>query len=233
MTGIMSAFFNLRPPLPKYEYTWDVNSVLDYIVSLGDNTTLALKQLTYKMAMLLALSCAGRSSDLCAFDTQYMRLVENEIVTFSLAKLTKSRRKGKPPLKIEIKALEGEKSLCVITTLQVYLERTRKFRERTEDSSRSQLLISFVEPHMPVVPCTIAGWLLKLMAEAGIDTEVFRAHSTRGASTSKAAAKGLSCKEILAMAKWKKQATFYKHYHRQVVTQSQSETNFEAVVLAC
>ena len=72
------------------------------------------------------------------------------------------------------------------------------------------------------------------MAEAGVDTEEFKAHSTRGASTSKAAAKGLSCKEILAMAKWKKQATFYKHYHRQVVKQSLPRTTkFETVVLAC
>ena len=98
---------------------------------------------------------------------------------------------------------------------------------------RSQLLISFVEPHQAVVPCTIAGWLVKLLTEAGINTQMFKAHSVRGASTSKAAAMGLSCKEILTMAKWKKQATFYKHYHRQAVSIAETKTkSFETTVLS-
>ena len=35
------------------------------------------------------------------------------------------------------------------------------------------------------------GWLLKLMMKAVVDTKVSKAHSMRGALTSKAAAKGL------------------------------------------
>ena len=232
VTRIMSAFFNARPPMPRYEDTWEVNPVLDYIISLGDNDTLALKQLTYKITMLLALSCAGRSSDLRAFDVRYMRL-EEDVVSFNLAELTKSRRKGKPPLKMVINSFPEDASLCVVSTLKTYLHRTEKFRDRQDGVPRSQVLLSFVEPHRAVVSCTIAGWLIKLMTEAGIDTALFKAHSTRGASTSKAAAMGLSCKEILAMAKWKKQSTFYKHYHRQAVANSEKKTKrFESSVLS-
>ena len=232
VTGIMSAFFNARPPMPRYECTWDVNRVLDYIISLGENDNLALKQLTFKLTMLLALACAGRSSDLHAFDVNFMKLQENE-VCFTLAKLTKSRRRGKPPLKMVIHEFPENTRLCVLLTLKAYLLRTKNFRERTPRSDRSQLLLSFVEPHKAVVSCTIAGWLVKLMTEAGIDTETFRAHSVRGASTSKAAAKGLSCKEILAMAKWKREATFYKHYHRTVLPiVERKPTQFENTVLS-
>jgi hypothetical protein len=49
-------------------------------------------------------------------------------------------------------------------------------------NSKSRLLLSFVEPHK-VVPCTIAGWLVQVMSNAGVDTSDFKAHSTRGAST--------------------------------------------------
>ena len=64
-------------------------------------------------------------------------------------------------------------------------------------------------------------------------TALFKAHSTRATSTSKAAAMGLSCKEILAMAKWKKKSTFYKHYHRQAVANSEKKTKrFESSVLS-
>ena len=106
------------------------------------------------------------------------------------------------------------------------------FRNRTDGHDRNQLLLSFVEPHRPVVPCTIAGWLVKLMTESGIDTDQFKAHSTRGASTSKAAARGLSCKDIMAMAKWKNSSTFYNHYCREVTESLATQAkNFEDCVL--
>ena len=218
--------------MPRYEVTWDVDMVLTYIVSLGDNNTIALKHLTWKMNMLLALACAGRSSDIHALDTRFMKL-DLDKVTFSLAELTKARRKGKPPLKVEISAFVDDKKLCVVNTLQDYLDRTKNFRARSDKYVRHQLLLSFVEPHKPVVSCTIAGWLLKLMAEAGINTDEFKAHSTRGAATSKAAAKGLSCKEILNMAKWKKKSTFVKHYRKEILQQSKDSANkFGSVVLS-
>lgn len=72
---------------------------------------------------------------------------------------------------------------------------------------RNQLLISYVEPHKLVVSCTIAGWLVRLLKEASIDTDEFRAHLTRGASTSTAQAMGLSCSEILEAARWSKITT--------------------------
>ena len=230
VTGIMSAFFNARPPLPRYQVTWDVDQVLQYIESLGENKSLALKQLTYKLNMLLALACAGRSSDLRALDTSFMRM-ENDSVTFSLARLTKSRRKGKPPLTIVVHKFGENPLLCAYSTLVDYLDRTKRLRQREDPSKRTQVLLSFVEPHRAVVPCTIAGWLVKLMTDAGVDTSEFKAHSTRGASTSKAAAQGLSCSEILKMAKWSKEATFYKHYHRKIVKQSK-KVEFASTVLA-
>ena len=232
VSAMMAAFFNARPPMPRYEVTWDVDIVLKYLLELGDNSSLALKQLTFKMSMLLALACAGRSSDVGALDIRFLNLGENK-VHFTLAKLTKSRRKGKPPIKIELSKFEGHSNLCVISTLNTYLERTRLFRERKDGKLRHQLLLSFVEPHHAVVSCTIAGWLIKVMSEAGIDVETFRAHSTRGAATSKAAAKGLSCKEIMGMAKWTRKSTFEKHYHKEIVkTPSGESKKFEAVVLS-
>ena len=64
---------------------------------------------------------------------------------------------------------------------------------------RHQLLLSNEEPHKPVVSCSISGWLVKVLGEAIIDTNKFKAHSTRGASTSKESTKGLACKDILEM----------------------------------
>ena len=65
---VVGACFNANPPQPRYVVTWDVDKVLDYIHMLGDNSTLSNKCLTLKLSMLLALSSAGRCSDLRALD---------------------------------------------------------------------------------------------------------------------------------------------------------------------
>ena len=51
-----------------------------------------------------------------------------------------------------------------------------------------------------------------MMAWAGIDISQFKAHSTRAASTSAAAASGVPMKDILKTANWSRESTFQKFY---------------------
>ena len=60
----LKGVFNSRPPMPRYKDIWEVSKVLRYLQSLGPNESLSLKDLTIKLAMLLALSLANRSSHL-------------------------------------------------------------------------------------------------------------------------------------------------------------------------
>ena len=99
------------------------------------------------------------------------------------------------------------------------------------DLDRNQLLLSYVEPHKPVVPCTIAGWLVSVLKQAGMDTHQFKAHSTRGKSTSKAKAMGFSYSEILEAARWSKVTTFKRHYLREINNAS-SKNKFQHTVLS-
>ena len=64
VTRLLKGIFIDRPPLPRYSHTWNVQTVLDYLISLGNNHKLSLKQLTWKTAMLLALTRPSRSADL-------------------------------------------------------------------------------------------------------------------------------------------------------------------------
>ena len=77
---VVGACFNANPPQPRYVVTWDVDKVLDYIHMLGDNSTLSNKCLTLKLSMLLALSSAGRCSDLRALDVRCMSIKDSSIV---------------------------------------------------------------------------------------------------------------------------------------------------------
>ena len=58
----MKGIFQSRPPVPRYCKTWDVNLVLQYIGSMGNSQELSLKDLTYKLVMLVALTTAQMAS---------------------------------------------------------------------------------------------------------------------------------------------------------------------------
>ena len=64
---------------------------------------------------------------------------------------------------------------------------------------QSNLFISIRKPHKPV---TSGHWLKRVMKLAGINTEVYSAHSNRGVPTSKVKAEEVPMLEILKAANW-------------------------------
>ena len=54
------AFWQQKPPIPRYHATYDTSVILRYIDSLGENETLSNKQLSEKTAFLVAFSTLSR-----------------------------------------------------------------------------------------------------------------------------------------------------------------------------
>ena len=90
----MKGVFNSRPPEPRYSQTWEVSLVLDYIKALGPNEKLSLKLLSRKLATLLALVLAHRSSDLSRLTFQGRKYSASG-VSLRLSGLAKQARPGK------------------------------------------------------------------------------------------------------------------------------------------
>ena len=105
-------------------------------------------------------------------------------------------------------------NLCVVHCLQCYMARTRSFRPVMGPTTHNQLLLSFHRPHRPVKSCSIARWFRYILGSAAIDTAVFKGHSTRAASQSKARAGGVPLEEVLKMADWSGTSTFARFYYR-------------------
>ena len=116
------------------------------------NESLSDKALTLKLTALLALTSASRTLGLHHLDIKFMAQTEDYVV-FSFGQLHKSWRKGKSPPSITFTAYHSDRDLCVVSTLRAYLERSKLWRV---DENRSQLLLSFIKPHKPVVSCSIA-----------------------------------------------------------------------------
>ena len=65
--------FNQWPPRPCYEVIWNVSKVLNYIDVLWESEFRILQILTWKLAMILALTRPFRSADLVMLDLRYCR----------------------------------------------------------------------------------------------------------------------------------------------------------------
>ena len=101
----------------------------------------------------------------------------------------------------------------MVTDVKAYMDRTAPLIKEA-----TQLLISLKKPYAPISCDTLSRWTKLVMTMAGIDTVVFRPHSTRAASAS-AAAKHIPLQDILKSAGWSKETTFSKYYHKKVQKQ--------------
>ena len=209
VSRFMRGVFNSRPPQPRYTFTWDVSRVLNHIRVLGSNDTLSLKKLTYKLATILALANASRSSEIHALDVSYMK-VSQVGVTFTLGDLTKTSRPGKLR-SLFYPVLEQDRILCPVNTLNEYLLRTKKYR--LSGRSQSRLFLTVVKPFKPAHKSSIARWIKTLIREAGVDDH-FGAHSIRGASTTAATMQGMSVADVMKVADWTSDSTFKNFYYR-------------------
>ena len=94
VTRLMKGVFNRRPPQPRYAFTCDVGTVIEYVCFFGRNSDVSLKQLSHKLVVLLALSNASRASEIHALDIRYLSRNDDGI-TFAIAELTKTAQPGK------------------------------------------------------------------------------------------------------------------------------------------
>ncbi len=208
---LMKGFFNRNPPKPKYAHTWEVEPVLTFIRSLPPVKNLPLKMLTFKAVLLLALSTLGRVSSLVHIDIKSMS-VSNSCLRFVPTKLYKHHRPAYGVKQVVIQAFE-DGSICPVATIAEYISRTSNLR-----GDETQLFVSHQKPHHRVVSSTISRWIIEGLALAGVDTETFRAHSTRGAAASCSQKLGVSMKNILEAAGWASNSTFSRFYHRPTAT---------------
>lgn len=206
MTGV----FNLCPPKSKYNETWDVSKVLCYLKTLSPVDRLSLKQLTWKLAMLIALTQASRSHSLSLITIDGLRQ-DQDSITVQYCGLLKQSKKGRDNPVLQLKKYTPDRRLCVYSVFLEYINRTKHIR-----GSESRLFVSYMKPHKAVTSTTISRWLKSVMFLSGIDIKRFQSHSIRGASVSRAKCFGIPIKEIMKVAGWSNEATFAKYYDKPI-----------------
>ena len=165
------------------------NNIIRNIWSFASdkNIWLSASHISYKLAMLLCLLTGQRNQSIAALDIDHMSLIVNKC-TFFIPNIL--------PVKL----------------IQPYLARTSKIRK-----NHKTLILSFNSPHKPVTSSTLAWWCKEVLDAAGINSAVFKAHSTRGSSTSLAYLKGLNLNYLRKAAGWTNDSTFAKFYKKPIV----------------
>lgn len=214
----------LRPPQAKYHSTWNPDQVINYFKQLPNNNELSLKILTFKTATLLALISAQRVQTLSLIrlcnifrkDNGYEIKITDEIKT--------SQVHSYQPL-IKIPFFPGLQQVCVASTLESYLRATQSFRGEDQES----LFVTFKKPFRTASTQTISRWIKTTLNLAGIDTNVFKTHSTRHAATSAALRKIVSVDTIRKTAGWSDaSSTFFVFYNRPL----QDDNFAESILLS-
>ena len=72
---LLKGVLNLRPAMPRYQQSWNVDTVLTYLQTLPNNEDLSLRSVTQKLAILLAITAPKRSSELKLLDLRFMRIL--------------------------------------------------------------------------------------------------------------------------------------------------------------
>ncbi len=207
---LLKGIYQQKPPVARYNTTWDPSVVLSHFEATASRK-LTVLQLARKTVTLLALTTLLRGAELASikFDSFFASRYR---ATFVLGQLRKSQRTG-PLQSLTVRAWRDNSIICPVTTLESYIERTETLRG---PMSGNALFIGSNKPHRPVTASTVGHWIKEQLREAGIDTNVFSAHSTRGAAASHAASVGVPIATVLAQGHWASESTFARFYHRTV-----------------
>ena len=110
--------------------------------------------------------------------------------------------------------------------------KSREWRIRNNASKLSypdQLFLSSRELHQAVTKPTVAKWMVDMIRKAGVDVSTYTSHSTRGASTSKAASLGVPIDTIVKQGNWSNKSIFEKFYYKPI---DEEGRHFQETVLS-
>ena len=211
----MRGVFKLRPTVSRHSETWDVRLVTAYLGSI-DSFSCSLKDLSLKCATLLAIASGQRVQTLAAVEVGGVVPAADGGVICKVDSVLKTSRPGFQQRHIHLCRYSADTSICPASCLAAYLEKTKLLR-----GDHSALFVSFVGPHKPVSAATLGRWISTTLRLAGVPS-CFSAHSTRAASTSKAAGR-IPIDAVLSAAGWTNEQTFARFYNRPISTLSFSE----------
>lgn len=210
---LLKGAFKLKPSFPKYCTTWNPQIVLNYVSDWYPNTELSREKITKKLVILLAICTAQRVQTISLIKLENISASSNGI-NIAIKDIIKTSMAGREQPVLYLPYFRQNPRICPATALKDYLHVTKDDRP----ANVSNLLITMKRPYKSATAQSISRWIKQVLGESGVDVAAFSSHSTRHASTSAAAAAGVSIDAIRKAAGWTNTSqVFAKFYHRPIV----------------
>jgi len=197
----------------RYDFIWDPAPVIAKLATLYPYESLQLDVITKKLILLLALGSGQRAQTLAAIKISHI-IFSSDKLFIKIPDRIKTSAPGRAQPLLSFSRLVDRPELCIISILYCFLSITKNLRQNNCDS----LFIACIRPHKPVGVQTISRWIRGGLEECGVRNDVFSAHSTRHASTSLAAKKGVAIDLIKRAAGWSGDSRmFATFYNRPII----------------
>jgi hypothetical protein len=215
---IMQAIHWENPPPSRQDEPIDLTPSLKFIHDLGDNDSMAIRDLFIKTAFLMALVTASRPSDLRRIDLTTVKVSRTSITMdcinpkeYNIARSHSLSTTKSPNKRIYIGSYDDDPQLCPYKALTVLLERTELWRS-TPDKKKAIFLISR-DPHTPAATDTIANWIKTVVQRSSSSST---AKDIRALSAFFLQNSGADLASILALGNWSSNAVYQRFYQRGV-----------------
>lgn len=210
----------IKPQKPRYDYVWDPAPVISKLAKVFPYESLALETVTKKLVLLLALGWGQRAQILAAIRVPHI-FRENDKLIIQIPDRIKTSAPGRTQPLLMFSKFPDHPDLCIVSILDYYLQCTRDLRPPDCDS----LFISWVKPHKAVGVQTVSRWIRKSLEECGVRSDFFSAHSTRHASTSLTARRGVSLDIIKRAAGWSGESRMFANFYNRPIVNPEDFCN--------
>lgn len=227
MKRFFRGLYRLKPALRRYTESWNPGVVLKLLTSWGNNKELNLERLSKKLVTLLALATAQRVQTLSLIKLEDISILESKI-SIRITELIKTSVSTKTQTTIQLPYFNQNPVICPARALQTYIENTAELRD-----NEKYLLLTFKKPFKRASTQTFSRWIKWVLKESGIDTNKFKAHSTRHSATSTAKQAGVSIDVIRKTAGWSENSLTFAKFYDVPINNDVSPATFVEAVLNC
>ncbi len=224
----------LHPPRPPSVPPWDLEVVLRALSQppFEPLSSVGLKELSLKTALLLALASAKRIGDLHAFsvDSDCIRFGPGDCSVTLRPRMGYVPKSLSTPFKIQTVSLsalssesaasseaDAQTSVCPVRALRIYIDRSASFRQS------NQLFVCYggCARGRAVSKQRLSHWIVDAITAAytnqGLECPLhIRGHSTRAMASWWAWSRGMSIQDICVAAGWSSENTFARFYRLDV-----------------
>ena len=235
LTRLLDSFHRDRPKGRKGIPSWNLSLVLHQLTKspFEPIKEASLKHLTFKTIFLLALGSGKHRSEIHAWQNRNIKHQSDSSKVslypspsfLSNNQLAKEGPDSVAPVVIPAlaptldRSLKSDRSLCPVTALCYYLDKTSHLRQNKE-----LVFVSFKKGFdSDTSPATISSWIkqtvilcYELSDQEALALHQVKSHDARAFAASKAFQSGVSLEQILSACHWKSHNTFTQFYLKNV-----------------